>query len=359
MIIFRYLCKEVLATLLATTLILLIIFITNQFVHYLHDAAEGKITIQAVMMVMSLQVPIFLGYLLPLGLFLGLLLTLGRMNVDHEMVVLSACGVSRTQLVAMVMALATMLMLIVAWLMLSVEPKMQWYQGKIFTEAVTRASLSKVVPGRFQPLGKGKVFYAADVAEDHHDMENVFLAQQQKANNGVRRWDVVSADHAGEISIPRDGRFLVFNNGMRYIGTPGQRNFDVAQFSQYGLRLDAPNADISGRIEAMPTSHLWHLRKHNLKAVAELEWRIAMPLSLAVFALLAIPLSHVNPRRGKFARMFPAILLYIMYANLMFMGRAWVEKGVIGPHLGLWWIHATFLSLALLLLFLQSRWRFL
>src|SRR3990167_802916 len=106
-IIFRYFSKEVLATLLATTLILLIIFITNQFVHYLSDAADGKITTQAVMKVMSLQVPLLLGYLLPLSLFLGLLLTLGRLYVDHEMVVLSSCGVSRAQVIVMVMWLAT------------------------------------------------------------------------------------------------------------------------------------------------------------------------------------------------------------------------------------------------------------
>ena len=181
MIIFRYLCKEILGTLLATTLFLLIIFITNQFVHYLNDAAAGKITVKVVMEIMSLQVPLLLGYLIPLGLFLGGLLALGRMTVDHELVVLGACGVSRIKIVKMIMALALAVTIIVAWLMLWVEPRMQWYQGKILTDAVMQSSLTKIIPGRFQTLSDNgrflEVFYARGVNKHQQQMTHVFLAK--------------------------------------------------------------------------------------------------------------------------------------------------------------------------------------
>ncbi len=358
MIIFRYLCKEVVATLLATTLILLIIFITNQFVHYLNDAADGKITVQAVMEIMSLQVPLLLGYLLPLSLFLGLLLTLGRLYVDHEMVVLSACGMSRAQWVTMIMLLSFVVMGAVAWLMLSVEPKMQWYRAKILTAVATNASLEKIMPGRFQPLGSdGKVFYAAHVDSHHRGMSDVFFAQPQKVPSGPERWDLVSADYAGELKTKDDGYFILFKKGFRYVGTPGQLKFDVTQFDQYGVRLNTPTFDIANRVEAMPTRKLWYLQAHDPKAAAEFQWRISMPISVMIFALLAVPLSQVSPRKGKFAQVLPAVLIYIVYANLMFMGRAWIEKGVISPSLGLWWIHGSLFLLAVILLFGQSRWR--
>lgn len=356
MIIFRYLSKEVLATLLATTLILLIIFISNQFVHYLSDAADGKVTTQAVMKVMSLQVPLLLGYLLPLSLFLGLLLTLGRLCVDHEMVVLFSCGVSRAQLIAMVMTLATLVTGVVAWLMLSVEPKMQYYRAEILTNALATSTMGKIIPGRFQQLGdSGRVFYAAGVGKHHQTMGQVFLAQKL-VTGGAERWDVVSADRADDMNTAKNGHFILFKNGIRYVGSPGQLKFDIVKFDRYGIRLYMPPENFAARVEAMPTKQLWHQRRTDRKADAEFQWRIALPLSVLVFALLAVPLSHVNPRKGKFAQMLPAILIYIVYANFMFVGRAWFEKGIINQHLGLWWIDVLLFLLALLLLFIQSSW---
>lgn len=353
MIIFRYLCKEVLTTLLATTLILLLIFISNQFVHYLNDAASGKITVQAVMEVMSLQVPLLLGYLLPLSLFLGLLLTLGRFCVDHEMVVLSACGVSRTQMVVMVMWLSVFVMGVVAWLMLSVEPKMQLYRAAILSKAVSNASLTRMIPGRFQSLGDdGKVFYAAKVGDNHQVMGQVFLAQKQETN-GIEQWDIVSADSASELNTVSNGHFVLFKNGYRYVGTPGELKFNAAGFEQYGVRLYMPPEDVSWRPEGMSTTRLW-LMSSKLAEFSELQWRMALPLSVLMFGLLAVPLSDVNPRRGKFAQMLPAILIYIVYANLMFVGRAWLEKGVTRRFFGLWWIDGLLFILAIILLLMRS-----
>ena len=360
MIIFRYLCKEILGTLLATTLILLTIFITNQFVHYFNDAAAGKITVKAVMEVMSLQVPLLLGYLIPLGLFLGGLLVLGRMTVDHELVVLRACGISRIKIVKMIMALALVVTIIVAWLMLWVEPKMQWYQGKILTDAVMKSSLTKIIPGRFQTLGDSgrflEVFYARGIDKHQQQMTHVFLAKTDLSKGPQASFDLILADEAGELNKTGDGRFILFKNGVHYVGKPGKLNYDVMKFNDYGIRLTSPSNDIDARIEAMPTTKLWKLPKTNLKAAAELQWRIAMPLSVLVFALLVVPLSEANPRKGKFIRMLPAILIYIIYANLMFLGRMWVAKGVINSIIGLWWIHGLLALVAVISLFFQSKW---
>ena len=360
MIIFRYLCKEILGTLLATTLILLIIFMTNQFVHYLNDAAAGKITVKAVMEVMSLQVPLLLGYLIPLGLFFGGLLALGRMTVDHELVVLGACGVSRIKIVKMIMTLALVITIIVAWLMLWVEPRMQWYQGKILTDAVTKASLTKIIPGRFQGLGNSgrffEVFYAGGIDKHQQQMTHVFLAKTDLDKGPQASFDLILADEAGELDKAGDGRFILFKNGFRYVGTPGKLSYEVMKFNDYGIRLTPPSSSIDARIEAMPTTKLWKLPKKNLKAAAELQWRIAMPLSVLVFALLVVPLSEVNPRKWKCAQMLPAILIYIIYANLMFLGRAWIVKGVVNSIIGLWWIHGLLALVAVIFLFFQSQW---
>lgn len=356
MIVFCYLSKEILSTLLATTLILLIIFITNQFVHYLNDAAAGRITVKAVMEIMSLQVPLLLGYLLPLSLFLGGLLALGRMSADHEVVVLTVCGVSRAQIVVMVMILATFITLIVAWLMLSVEPHMERYRAKILNEALETASLEKIIPGRFQTFGNDdKVFYAGSVNNHHRKMTNVFLAENEQTVRGKEQWRLVSAAEAGEHK-EFNSSFILFKNGFRYVSMLGDLKFDVVKFSQYGIRFDSPQTSISGKVQSMSMTKLWQLSKTDSKAAAELQWRLAIPISVWIFALLVVPLSEASPRKGKFAQMLPAILIYIVYANLMFLGRVWIEKGMIGSTVGLEWVNGFLLLLACALFFFQSHW---
>ena len=355
MIVFRYLSREILSTLLMTTLILLIIFITNQFIHYLNDAAAGKITVKAVMEIMLLQIPLLLSYLLPLSFFLSGLLVLGRMSMDHEVVVLTACGVSRSQIVIMIMVLATSITLIEGWLMLSVEPRIEWYRAKVLSKALSTASLEKIIPRRFQLLGDDrKVFYAGNVNNHYKIMTNVFLAEREQTVRKKELWNIISAAEACEHKR-FNNNFVFLKNGFRYIGIPGDLKFDVIKFDRYGIRLESPKIGIAEKVQAMSTTELWRLSKINLKAAAEFQWRLMIPISVWIFALLLVPLSEINPRKGKFARILPAILIYIVYVNLMFLGRAWIEKGVVSPIIGLEWINGSLLFLACTLFFFQSH----
>jgi lipopolysaccharide export system permease protein len=350
-IIFRYLCKQILGALVATTLVLLIIFLTNQFVHYLNDAAQGLLTVTAVMQIMALQVPLLLGYLLPLGLFLGILTALGKMYSAHEMVVLSACGVSKAKLVGMVMFIAVFVMLANAWLMLFVVPKMELYRAKIIDDLVVSATLQTIIPGRFQDAGSKRVIYAESKSGNPTSLGGVFFAQEQnmKSNSDPVQWDVVVAKNASEARL-FGGRFWVFQGGYRYFGMPGNLNYRKVRFKEYGLRLDRTSHNVDTKYQAKTIRDIWHKRHHDLRAMAEFQWRISMPISALIFALLAIPLSYVNPRKGRTAQILPAIAIYVVYANFMFMTRSWIKNGEINPDLGLWWIHGTLFVLAILLL---------
>ncbi len=361
MIILRSIFKELYSSLLAITLVLLIIFITNQFLHYLNDAARGWITMTAVVKIMSLQVPLLLGYLLPLGLYLGILLTFGRLYIDHEMTVLSACGVSKAKLLGIVMLFAVIVMIVVAWLMLWVEPKMEQYQMTVIQNALTSASMQKVVPKRFQALPNGGVFYANKIHRAKSEMQNIFLAYKDKsAKKGVKGpWDITVAKSAQEKTLAESkDQFLIFSNGSRYIGVPGQHDFKIIKYDKYGVKLTTKPANRTADWPMnLPTMQLWHLAKTNLKAAAILQWRFAMPISVLIFALLAVPLSRIKPRQGRFAHLIHAILIYLGYADLLFLGRAWIENGTVSPSLGFWWIHACALLLGLLLLMHFIGWK--
>ena len=337
-ILYRYITKELYATLLGILMVLLIIFMSNQFVHFLNSAASGHITMTAVMKLMSMQIPFLLVYLIPLALYLSILIVFGRLYLDHEMTVMSACGVSPNNLLTIVFSFAIVFTLVEAGLMLWLEPLLDTQRIKIFYESAAQATVEKVMPRRFQTVGPDLVFYAEGVERGQLFMHDIFFAQRSKAKaDGTRHWEITVAKNAQE-TYQQGGHFMLFKEGYRYIGEPGLLNYQIIQFGLYGIQITKELPRHSGWPSNASTAELWPQTK-NKKVAAELNWRFAMPASTLVLGLLALPLSRVNPRRGKFSQLIPAILLYMVYGNLLFLGRNWLGRGKIGFGVGLWWVH--------------------
>lgn len=364
MIIFRYLAKEILITMLAATLILLALFITNQSLQFLQRAALGQLPATELLHAIALQVPLLVPYLLPLALYLGVLLTLSRMYLDSEMAVLSACGVSRAKITTMIFVIAFCVAIVVAWLMAVVVPRAQGDLNSIVNKSAVNASVQQVIPGRFMVFLKKTdtpiVFYAKRV-ENHAVLHDVFLAQKSKDIDPIshqHKWNVIVAKTGLEKKISgQDGRYLIFNDGYRYSGVPGDQEYRVLKFKQYGEQLAVhavPNIDI---VQHYSFPELWSLSPKNVAAAAELQWRMAMPISVLVFALLAVPLSQISPRHGKFTQLLPAILIYMCYADFIFLARSWIRNGRLSPELGMWWVHGIALSLAIILMLYRMGWQ--
>lgn len=353
MILLRYLTKEVYATALATTFLLLVIFICNQFVHYLGRAAGGSIPIKAVMQLMSLEVPFLLGFLLPLALFVSIFLVYGRLYVDNEMTVLAACGFSKGQLLSITLAFSTIVAGIVAIVMLWIEPQLAWYRDHIFAEAAAASPIETLFAGQFQTLDHGQLaVYVGDISRDRKLLKDVFVAKMpDNLGQANAPWMIISAAGGHEWIYPSTGdRYMVLTDGYRYIGTPGQKDFQIASYQNYGIRIESSKAQMDKEAEFMSTADLWKVRKQDRAAAAELQWRLTMPVSTLLLALIALPLSRVRQRTGRFARIAPGIILYVIYADLIFVAQAAVQKGTISPFPGIWWVHGGFLVLAVMLL---------
>lgn len=356
MIIFRYLRKETYLTVFTVTMVLLLIFLCNQFVRFLGRAAAGKMGASAVFKIMALQVPYLLGLLLPVGLFLGILLAYGRLYVDSEMTVLSACGFSKKSLVFCSLRFSVLIMLVVGLLVLWVNPQLMAYQLRLKTTSPAESILETAMPGRFQMMPGGKqVYYVEDISRDRKKINHIFVAEQEKAkdtpgSSDGHVWNVLFAQAGYELNENGD-TFMVAEKGFRYFGTPGERDFQVVKFERYGLRLDNQVPAIHKPYLAMSNRQLWDNRDTNKHAWPELQWRIIMPLSVPILALLAVPFSHVRPRQGRYAKLLPAILVYTVYANMMFVARGWIESKALNPIVGLWWLPLLLLLLALWMLF--------
>lgn len=351
MIILRYLSREILITMLAVSSILLLITMSSRFARYLAEATTGKISVEILFSLIGYRLPGFLELILPLGFFIAILLAYGRLYIESEMVVLSACGMSQQRLVNITLISAVVVALLVAAFSLWLSPLGAKRTELLLEEQRHRSEFDSLQEGRFQSLGKGQAMtYVESVSNNRKRLNNVFVAQTvgDTSNESVA---VIVAESGEQMVHPQYGqRYLVLHNGYRYEGSPGSSDYKVTRFSTYGAYLTPSDssAAITNKADAKTTFEL--LEADDLESRVALQWRVSMPLLVLIVALLAVPLSRTNPRQGRYLKMLPAILIYLIYLGALIGVRGLMDSGKWPLIPGLWLVHFIFLTLSLLLL---------
>jgi lipopolysaccharide export system permease protein len=357
-IIFRYLLKEVAKTQLAVFLVLMTIFISRKFIDVLGDASEGGIPGQLVMTFIGLNVPFLAGMLLPLSLFLGILLAYGRIYAESEMTVLHACGVSEWFVVRVTLILGLVTALITASFSLYFTPMAAAYETQLKEQLASDTGLSSIVAGRFQKTGNGKaVVFVHDKNREDETLQKVFLAQlpeQAKQPQDVINSSIVYAQKGQVLEDETGSQQLILTDGTRYQADGKTGEFRQVEFGRYYIQIQDKKVEHKRqKINAMSTFDLMHQQEPAYKA--EIHWRLAFPLAAIIMVLVAVPLSVVNPRQGKFAKLFPALMIFLAYFLLLTSMRSGLEKGAISTTVGLWPIHLAMLMLGASLLLKQRR----
>lgn len=335
------------------SIVLLAIVTSIQLIRLLKDAAGGGLAPEGVLAMLGFALIRYLPMLLSLTLFIAILLPLSRMYRDSEMVVWLSSGLPLTQWLKPVMRFALPIVLAIAALSLVLSPWANQAQGNYQEALSARSELSSVSEGAFKEVRKGRqVYFVERVDGESGRVGNVFVASMQDGRLGV----VMSRSAAQEVHENGD-RFLVLERGRRYEVEPGSAAFRVMDFERYAVRAEdgeARPADLSPR--RMPLLDL--VQGDTPRMRGELLWRIAMPVSAILLAMLAIPLSYVNPRAGRSANLLIAILIYAIYSNLISICQAWVAGGKLPFVVGLLLPHLLMLlPLAVLFYIRMYGWR--
>ena len=216
--------------------------------------------------------------------------------------------------------------------------------------AIKEAQFGQLDAGRFRAFSGGEaVFYAERVDRDGV-LHNVFVRRETAG-----RIELALADTATYSKGSANGtHFVTLFNGRRYEGVPGQSDFRVIEFREHGIPISTP-ADVVGPQDpdTKPTRELWGT--HEPSDIAQLQSRLSSPLMALVLTLVAVPLSRLRPRQGRYARVGAAIIVYLVYSSLVSAAKVWVEKGDLSPRIGVWWVHLSALALGLYLVFRAAR----
>jgi len=322
------------------------ILLTTQLIRLLSEAASGSIAPEAVVAQLGFAALNYIPSLLSLAAFIAILLTMSRSYRDSEMVVWFSSGLSLTAWIRPVLVFTLPLVFAIAVLSLFVSPWALSQSAEYRGQLSTRKDVGQASPGAFQESASGeRVVFVEAVAEDASVVKNVFVSSVQNQRLGV----TMAATGHQEVAANGD-RFMVLENGRRYEIEPGTPEIRILEYARYAIRLETKEAR---GIEQTPksTAALELIAKDVPVYRAELLWRLSVPLAAVVLALLAIPLSFVNPRAGRSANMLLALFTYLMYNNLMTISQAWVANGKVSFVVGLFAVHVFMLCLLPLLFY--------
>lgn len=344
MIFQRALLREFSQSAMALFVALFAILMATQLIRLLGEAAGGQLASGAVIALLGFGALNYLPVLLSLTLFIAVLMTLSRLYRDSEMVVWFAAGVPLTAWVRPVLRFALPMVLTISVLSLFLSPWALNRSAEFRQRMDQRDDVSKVKPGTFnESSGADRVFFVEGIAGDKQRVRNIFVSSMLNGRMGV-----MAAAQGHTETMANGDRFLVMENGRRYEGTPGNPEYRVMEFQRYAVRIES--AELRGVAASPNNMPLWELmRKPTPENLGEIVWRVGIPLAALNLALLAIPLSFVNPRAGRANNLIFAILTFMIYSNLISLSQAWVRQQRLPFEVGIWAVHVLMLVILFLL----------
>ena len=361
--VFRYLFRQTASNFFGIFITILLMFFSGKFVVFLSSAATGRYPVDSVLSILAYTLPSVIEVILPLSLCLAIILSIGQLYVDSEMIVFKSCGISDTALLFYVQGLAILVFIIIAVFSLLLTPLAAKKMIQLENDPHTFSSLGTLTAGSFNKIDKGAVMYVGDLSQDKKSLADIFIASINKQGDiSLLRANQGSVDIVadGDRKLELEGGSLsnlsVFNDNARFLNFASATHF---------YRESSPAEQLSFEaIDAMTTGSLLLKQRydHNQDYLAALVWRFSLPWLAPIAAIIALALSETSHRRGRYAKLFPSVLLFMLYFAAILL----VKNGVANANIGIGvvvMVHVFFLLLGLCLYYrgalqqLITRWR--
>ncbi|ATF09735.1 LPS export ABC transporter permease LptF [Candidatus Enterovibrio altilux] len=348
MIIVRYLIRETVKTQLAVLFILFLVFFSQKFIRVLANATAGSIPGNEVLMLVGFYMPSMAMLILPLSLYIGILITFGRLYAGSEIIVMNATGIGNKFLIRAALYLALLTGTVAAFNALWLAPWANNKEINVMASLEVENGLALLVKGQIQSSSDGEaVVYVGDITGNGKDLHNVFIARH--VLRGTIRPNVVVAEKGYVSELPDGRQVLDLSTGSRYEGAPTSLDYTITNYENYQVLIGQRKVRLKYRDwNTVPTQQLFN--EKSAQAQAELQWRISMVLCIPLMTMIVVPLSSVNQRQGSFAKLFPAVLIYLAYFLAISAAKSAIEEGKLIPDIGLWGINMAAVFVAIMLI---------
>jgi len=320
--------------------VLLIIFVGYALSRFLTQADAGLLNTGEVVRLTLLKVLIALEVLLPIALFFGLMLGLGTLHHDSEIVAMQASGISESRMVRPVVTLAIPLALAIAALSIYVRPWAYTQTYQILAIAEASSDIDRIKAGQFYltrktVLNDETVLNGETASQGGEEQERAIFVENISADQALARIfirtridseiQIVSTQTGDFIERPQSQYHILELNNARIFKRvdDGPDLFALIDHFTMNVANEQPEPP-AYKVKSIASAQLALSRKP--KERAEYQWRLSTPITTLLLALLVVPLSRSRPQQGRFARLLFAFVIYAAYYNLMGVSETWVKQ---------------------------------
>ena len=313
--------KELAHSFGATLIVLVTIVMTMMLIRTLGQASIGSVNPAEVTLILGYTMLGQLPILLTMSLFISTVGTLSRMYLESEMVIWLASGKGLRSLATPMLRFAWPMFLSVFALMLIVWPWSNEKISELKSRYEHRGDLERVAPGQFQESASGlRVFFIDKESVDNKEGKNVFISSTDHDKQSM------TSSKTGHVEVIHGEQYLVLEDGQRVEQNLGEAEFKVTQFKSYTTQLN-PSDQTAEKPPLNTVSSLELFRNPSPGNLAELGWRLGVAFSAFNVILIALAITSANPRVGRGGNLAQALLIFVVYFNLINLGQAWVGSG--------------------------------
>ena len=334
MILRNYLIKSIFSYTAAVSLVFLFIVITSRSIQYLEQSVHGEIDPALVFWLISFRLPEFIQLILPFGFFLAIILFFGQLHSNNEMVILHQCGISKLYLFRLVIILSILNSLFIGYLSFWLTPISNTYANEIKTDKTFAEKISNLEPDIFHEFNNKGVFFAKE--KDEMSFNEVFI--RSSGNDDIKESIVIFSKSAYFNEIK--------NNFILEEGT----SLSKSATQKINLSFDQLTTNFQTEDDNLSAGKINTKSNVNFNLLSDWQWKISLPLFTLIISFIAIPLSKIEPRQSRYRKVFPALLIFIIYLSFLILGKSWLEQGNLNGFISLVATHLLFLFFGFYLL---------
>ncbi|MET0617585.1 MAG: LPS export ABC transporter permease LptF, partial [Luteibacter sp.] len=343
-----YFLRELAYGVIATAVVLLVIFSGGAFANVLQKVANGSIQPSVMFEVLGLQMVDLLSTLLPMSAFLGTLIALGRMYRESEMHVLASSGMGPRGMLRPVTLLAVVATIVVGLVSLWLGPLSARTADQVIAAANKSVIAAGLDAGRFTELpGKGGIIFVDTLSRDGTVLGKTFLATDRTDGDGNPQVRVVSAK-SGKMYQESDGqnRFLALYDGWQFEVPLAADNWRRMKYERNDASLSSIVDDDEDTDPAHESTMAQLLKAGTPESLGEIVSRFAAPVSTLVLMMMVLPMSKQAPRDARYGRLLIAVLAYFLYVIWQLIARAQIIKGHLHTSAPVWILHMIVFAVA-------------
>ena len=343
--------KELARSFGATLMVLLTIMMTIYVIRTLGLAANGAVSPQDVVLVFTFLALGNIPTILALSLFIGVVISLGRMYRESEMAIWFSSGIGLTRFVRPVFATSWPVLVVIAGVMLVVWPWSVRQSNDLRQRYEQRSDVMRASPGQFQASADGhRVFFVEKAGSvQAGGGRNVFILNDAKDKESV------AVSLSGKLVSDGKDRFLVLDGGhLQQLDRKTGEHTHI-EFEHYRVHA-GESTSAPSNAPAPPSLDTPELLMRGGPAnMGELAWRLGLIFGAGNLLLMGIGLSATNPRRASNWGLLFAVLAFLCYYNVLNLSRAWVASGRINIAVALAAVHGLAFAVAMGLLWWRDH----